>query len=63
MDINELRTAVTLISMVMFLAIVAWVYSKKRDQRSFDELAALPLIDDAAPLAASANGSQGGPNE
>jgi cytochrome c oxidase cbb3-type subunit 4 len=41
MDINELRTAVTLISMVVFLAIVAWVYSKKRDQRSFDELAAL----------------------
>jgi cytochrome c oxidase cbb3-type subunit IV len=43
MDINDLRSAVTLLLLLMFLAIVAWVYSKKRDQHTFDEIAALPL--------------------
>ena len=46
MDINTLRSAVTLLLLLMFVAIVAWVYSGKRDRRAFDELAALPLRDD-----------------
>ncbi|MCX2864221.1 CcoQ/FixQ family Cbb3-type cytochrome c oxidase assembly chaperone [Paucibacter sp. PLA-PC-4] len=43
MDINTLRSAVTLLLLLMFLAIVVWVYSRKRDQRTFDEIAELPL--------------------
>lgn len=47
MDINDVRSAVTVLMLLMFLAIVGWVYSKKRDQRAFDEVAALPLQEDA----------------
>jgi len=51
MDINTLRSAVTLLLLVMFLGIVAWTYSSRRDRRSFDAMAALPLQDDEAPRA------------
>ncbi|HEX2011513.1 MAG TPA: cbb3-type cytochrome c oxidase subunit 3 [Roseateles sp.] len=47
MDINDLRSAVTVLLLLMFAAIVAWVYSSKRDAHAFDELAALPLQDEA----------------
>ena len=50
MDINDLRTFVTVFSLGVFLAIVAWTYSK-RNRHAFDALAALPLIDDDPPQA------------
>jgi cytochrome c oxidase cbb3-type subunit IV len=53
MDINDLRSAVTVLLLVMFLGIVAWVYSSKRDRRAFDELAALPLQDELPEAAAA----------
>jgi cytochrome c oxidase cbb3-type subunit 4 len=53
MDINDLRSAVTVLLLIMFLAIVAWVYSSKRDRQTFDELAALPLQDEPQPDAAA----------
>ena len=59
MDVNDLRVGVTLLSMVVFLGIAAWAYSK-RNKQSFDELAALPLMDDGP---ADANASQGARNE
>lgn len=46
MDINILRAAVTVISLLVFLAIVAWAYAG-RNKASFDEQAMLPLGDDA----------------
>lgn len=59
MDVNELRSIVTVILLVMFLVIVAWTYSKKR-AASFDECAALPLQDDepAASKAVAARSKQ-----
>ena len=43
MDINELRSAVTLILLLAFAAIVAWVYSGKRGAAAFERQARLPL--------------------
>lgn len=45
MDINILRAAVTVISLLVFLCIVGWAYSS-RNKSSFDEQAQLPLLDD-----------------
>ena len=59
MDVNDLRTAVTLFSFLMFLGITVWAFSK-RNKQSFDELAALPLMEDRP---ADANSPQGGRNE
>ncbi|MDN3922040.1 cbb3-type cytochrome oxidase subunit 3 [Roseateles violae] len=42
MDINILRIAVTLVSLLAFLAIVLWAYSK-RNKADFDRLAHLAL--------------------
>jgi len=45
MDINTLRAAVTVISLLAFLAIVAWAYAGRR-KADFDEMASLPLDED-----------------
>jgi cytochrome c oxidase cbb3-type subunit 4 len=47
MDINELRSAVTVISLVLFLALVAWTWSRHR-RSAFDEAAQLPFADEGA---------------
>ncbi len=45
MDINELRGIVTVVSLLTFVGIVAWAWSK-RNQAGFEEAARLPLTDD-----------------
>jgi cytochrome c oxidase cbb3-type subunit IV len=45
MDINELRSIVTVISMLTFLGIVAWAWSKRNKDR-FEEAAQLPFQDE-----------------
>jgi len=45
MDINDLRSAFTLISFLIFVGIVVWAWSK-RNKASFDEAAQLPFQDD-----------------
>lgn len=45
MDINTLRSVVTLLSLLAFVGIVWWAWSK-RNQRAFDEAAQLPFQDD-----------------
>lgn len=45
MDINILRSAVTLISLVVFLGIWAWTYSRRR-AHAFEEAAMLPILED-----------------
>ncbi|MBI3525636.1 MAG: cbb3-type cytochrome c oxidase subunit 3 [Betaproteobacteria bacterium] len=45
MDINDLRSVVTVVSFVMFIGIVWWAYSDKR-KPAFDEAALLPFSDD-----------------
>lgn len=45
MDINDLRSIVTVVSFITFLGIVAWAFSGRRN-KAFDEAARLPLEDD-----------------
>ncbi len=44
-DINQLRGFTTLTTMIAFLAVVVWAWSKRR-QRSFDEAANLPFSEE-----------------
>ncbi|WIT11665.1 CcoQ/FixQ family Cbb3-type cytochrome c oxidase assembly chaperone [Paucibacter sediminis] len=48
MDINDLRAGFTVLSMLMFVGIAMWAYSKRNLHR-FDEVAAVPLLDDDVP--------------
>ena len=45
MDINDLRSIVTVVSMVTFLGIVAWAWSRSNRAR-FEEAANLPFVDE-----------------
>ncbi|MDX9707408.1 MAG: cbb3-type cytochrome c oxidase subunit 3 [Azospira sp.] len=45
MDINDLRSIVTVLSLAAFLGIVWWAYGGKRRAR-FDEAANLPFAED-----------------
>lgn len=45
MDLNTLRSLVTVISLLVFLGIVAWAWSRRNRER-FDEAARLPLQDE-----------------
>lgn len=51
MDINFLRSAVTSLGLLLFLALVIWTYRKSRRQ-AFDDAAQLPFIDDESDLQA-----------
>lgn len=46
MDINDLRSAVTVASLVLFLGITAWTWNRSR-WAEFDEAARLPFLEDA----------------
>lgn len=46
MDVNDLRSAVTVISLLLFLALVVWTWSRGR-KAAFDEAARLPFADEA----------------
>lgn len=45
MDINSLRSIVTVIALVLFIGIVVWAWSGKNKAR-FDEAANLPFEQD-----------------
>lgn len=45
MDINDVRSGVTVLSLVIFLVIVAWAWSK-RNRTAFDEAAQIPFQDE-----------------
>ena len=45
MDIGLWRSAVTVLSLCMFVGIVLWVYSRK-NKNHFEEAGKLPLADD-----------------
>ena len=46
MDINDLRSAITVIGLLLFLALVLWVYRRPRRQ-AFDAAAQIPFIGEA----------------
>ena len=56
MDINDLRSIITVAGLLCFLGIVWWAYSKG-SQKGFEEAANLPFVEhddqDAASSAAS----------
>jgi len=45
MDVNDYRSIVTVVSLVLFLGIVWWAWSK-RNKAQFDEAAQLPFKED-----------------
>ena len=46
MDVNDLRIAVTVLSLLAFLGLLAWV-ARSRHRQAFEEAALLPLADDS----------------
>lgn len=50
MDINTLRSLMTLISFLTFVAIIVWAF-KRSNRAAFEEAGRLPLLDDE-PVAA-----------
>ena len=45
MDLNDLRSAITLLSFAIFIGLVRWAWSARR-RPSFDEAAQLPFSDE-----------------
>ena len=45
MDVNDLRSIITVVSFLLFVGIVCWAWSSSR-KADFDEAARLPLEDD-----------------
>ncbi|MBK7615772.1 MAG: cbb3-type cytochrome c oxidase subunit 3 [Burkholderiales bacterium] len=45
MDINVLRSVITLVSLAMFIGLIVWTWNR-RQKRGFDEAAQLPFLDD-----------------
>jgi cytochrome c oxidase cbb3-type subunit 4 len=58
MDINDIRSVITLLAFLTFIGIVFWAYHGK-SRRNFDEAAQLPLIDDATDATPAASRLQG----
>ncbi len=45
MDINDLRSAVTVLSLLLFVGIIVWTWQRAR-RDAFEEAALLPFADD-----------------
>ncbi len=50
MNVNDLRSLVTVLSLASFIGIVVWVFAPRR-KTHYDEFAALALNDDQTPPA------------
>jgi cytochrome c oxidase cbb3-type subunit 4 len=48
MDINDLRSIMTVVSLLTFLGIVWWAYGVKGNKQRFEEAAQLPFADEPA---------------
>ena len=51
MDINDLRSLVTVVFLLTFLGIVWWAYGLKGNKKRFEEAANLPFADEEADRA------------
>ncbi len=56
MDIDDLRTIITVLAFASFVGIVAWAWSGRR-KAAFEEAARLPFTEDEADGAAPAAGA------
>ena len=61
MDLNDLRSLVTVLTFTTFVAILWWAFSGKRKQ-AFDAAALLPFTDDE-PADAAYQGASSGSDE
>ncbi|MBL8397400.1 MAG: cbb3-type cytochrome c oxidase subunit 3 [Candidatus Accumulibacter sp.] len=50
MDINDLRSLITVLSFLAFLGIVWWAYGMKSNQKRFEEASMLPFLDEETDL-------------
>lgn len=50
MDMNDLRSIVTVVSFMTFLGIVWWAYGVKTNRQRFEEAANLPFSDEEQEL-------------
>lgn len=57
MDVNDLRSLVTAFSLIVFLGIVAWAWSRN-NRAGFDEAAQLPFAEEQGAEGASRGGKQ-----
>ncbi len=48
MDINDMRSIVTVLAFATFIGIVLWAYSGRR-RAAFEEAASLPFTEDELP--------------
>jgi cytochrome c oxidase cbb3-type subunit 4 len=60
-DLNDLRSIVTVLGFLCFLGICAWAYSKHA-KSGFDEAARMPLTDDDPPVGSDRHGKEGKAN-
>ena len=51
MDINDLRSIMTVVSLITFLGVVWWAYGVKGNKQRFEEAAMLPFSDEEADRA------------
>jgi cytochrome c oxidase cbb3-type subunit 4 len=51
MELNDVRIAVTVLSLLLFIGIVAWATARRNAER-FAQAALLPFLDEAAQEAA-----------
>lgn len=61
MDINDLRSLITVMGFLCFLGICAWAYSGHA-RSGFEEAARLPLTDDDMPGSQARQGKEGKAN-
>ena len=52
MDINDLRSLVTVLSFLCFIGICVWAYSRAA-KPAFEEAARLPFLEDDDPMLAN----------
>lgn len=52
MDINDLRSLVTVLSFLCFIGICVWAYSRAA-KPAFEEAARLPFLEDDEPMLAN----------
>ena len=57
MDVNDLRSVVTVVSLIAFLGIVVWAWSRS-NRAGFDEAAQLPFAEEQGVESASRGGNQ-----
>jgi cytochrome c oxidase cbb3-type subunit 4 len=60
MDVNDLRSLMTVVSFLTFIGIIWWAYGVKANRGRFDEAAQLPFSDEATDRAELGLSSDGG---